>query len=259
MAKPPLRTDEPLDRCVCRPLARGIVWLLAPTPVTPNQLTIVACVLGTAVGVALGFHQGVIAAALTLGYLAFDCADGQLARLRGGGGYLGRAVDGVGDYITATAMHLGLAAWIAADQGLVTGLAWAVAAGLSMAWASFLLDRYKRRYRGDTDDIEAIQREADETPGLGGWLVARLLPYARSLEAGAQVIDRPLYQERLRLPMLLWLLNGPTMHVAVLAVCGVLGRPIWYAWMAVGPMNVVTVFSLSLQRHLERREPAVLR
>lgn len=256
----PLTTDEPTDRVFSRPVASLIVKLAAPTPITPNQITGIATLFGIAVGVALWRHEGWIAAACILGYLAFDCADGQLARLRGGGGYLGRAMDGIGDYITAIAVHVGLALWLGDERGSwIVGWVLSAAAGGAMAWASFLLDRYKRRYTGATDDIEAIQQEAAERGGLAGRLVIGMLPYAKRLDTeGVAIPDRDAYQRRLRVPMLLWLLNGPTMHFTLMAACCVLGRPALYAFIAVGPMLLVTLLTLWLQRRLEEGEPAVV-
>lgn len=256
--KRPLVTDEPVDRWLSRPLARVVVAVLARTPVTANQLTLVATLFGIGVGVSLWLHEGVVAAGLMVGYLAFDCADGQLARLRGGGGYLGRAMDGLGDYATAVAIHLGLAAWLGQDRGFLYGFAWSAAAGASMAWSSFLLDRYKRRYSGNTDDLEAIRQEAQEAGGLKGWAIATLLPYAQRLDSDHAVPDRERYRERVRPAMILWLLNGPTMHVALMGVLAVWCLPWCYVWVAIGPLNLLTLVTWFVQRHLERRDPAVV-
>ena len=254
----PLITDEPVDRVFSRPVARVLVKLLAPTPITANQVTAFAAVIGLALGVALWREQGWIAAGLALAFLAFDCVDGQLARLRGGGGYLGRAIDGFGDYTTAVAMHVGLALWISARHGPVCGWTASAVAGFAMAWASFLLDRYKRRYRGDTDDLVALRAEAEQTRGLKGWMVSTLEPYAKRLDGGVTIPDRGAYQARVRVPMVLWLLNGPTMHMAVLAVCVVLERPEIYAVLAAAPMLLVTVLTLGVQRRAEGRDPSVV-
>lgn len=258
-APAPLSTDEPFDRVFSRPVAEGIVRLAAPTPITPNQITGIAALFGVAVGVAIACHVSWLGAACLLGYLAFDCADGQLARLRGGGGYLGRAMDGAGDYIAAVAIHIGLALWIGDRHGSwVAGWLLSAGAGGALIWASFLLDRYKRRYRGDVDDLDALRAEAARTPGIGGWLIARLEPYAEKLEAGVRVPDRPAYQARVRLPMRLWLWNGPSMHFCVMAVCFVFDRPGLYALIAMGPMVLMTLLALWLQLRAERRAPAVV-
>jgi len=247
-----------VDRFVARPLATILVKLLAPTPITPNQVTGIAALFGVGVGVALYLGPGVLAACCMLGFLCFDCADGQLARLRGTTGYLGRAVDGFGDYVTGIALHLGLIFWLQTEYGLLLTLGLTVAAGAAMAWASFLLDRYKRRYRGDTDDLEAIRQEVVATPGVKGWMISTLLPYAVRLDGGVRITDRPVYQARVRLPMRLWLLNGPTMHFAAGAICALLGRPELYLGIALGPLLLLSLFTLWLQIRLERRQPAVI-
>ena len=256
----PIKTDELLDRVFSRPVAAGIVRLVAPTPITPNQITFVACLFGIGVGIALGFQHGVAAALCLLGYLAFDCADGQLARRRGGGGYLGRAVDGVGDYVAAVAIHVGLALWIhRIHDSWVVGWLMSAGAGAALIWASFMLDRYKRRYTGDVDDLAALRAEAAASPPVARWLIARLEPYAEKLDGGVSVPDRSAYQARVRLPLILWLWNGPTTHFSVMIVCFVLGRPDLYAWIAMGPMALLTALTLLVQTRVERRPPSVVR
>lgn len=255
-----LTTDELPDRVFSRPVASLIVKLVAPTPITPNQVTGIAVLFGVGIGVALGYQRGWIAAGCILGYLAFDCADGQLARHRGGGGYLGRAMDGIGDYITAIAVHVGLALWIGATSGsYVVGWLLSAGAGGAMAWASFLLDRYKRRYKGEEDDLELLRREAEATPGVRGWMISTLEPYAQRLDGGMIIPDREAYQARVRLPMRLWLLGGPTMHFTAMAICFVLARPEIYAAIALGPMLVFTAITWMIQKRRESMPPSVVR
>jgi hypothetical protein len=46
-----IRSDELIDRCFSRPIARAIVAIVRPTPVTPNMLTVIATCCGVAAGV----------------------------------------------------------------------------------------------------------------------------------------------------------------------------------------------------------------
>jgi phosphatidylglycerophosphate synthase len=255
----PIRTDEPVDRFFSRPVAGLLVRALAPTAITANQVTGISAFFGVCVGVALWFHQGLIAAVCVLAYLAFDCADGQLARVRGGGGYLGRAMDGFGDYITAVAIHVGMAIWIGDLQGSwLAGWCLSALAGAGMAWASFQLDRYKRRYSGTGDDLAVLRAEAEATPGIKGWMISTLEPYALKLDAGALIPDLEAYQARMRWPIILWLSNGPTAHCAAMTVCFAFGRPDIYAAIAAAPMMLLTLLSLWIQHRAEAREPAVV-
>lgn len=94
-----------------RPLGRVFAAAAHQLGLTPNQVTLISAAftltgialiallppsLGTAVGVAL---------ALVLGY-AFDAADGQLARLRGGGSLTGEWLDHVIDSFKIATLHL---------------------------------------------------------------------------------------------------------------------------------------------------------
>lgn len=259
MVRPPLRTDEPVDRWFSRPAAAALVGVLRRTPITPNQVTALAASFGVAAGVLLAFGQGVLSAAALAAFMALDCADGQLARIRGGGGYLGRAVDGLGDYATGVAVHLGMLVLMlrqGMDLPLTLGLV--LGAAVSMSWSSFLLDRYKRRYRGDMDDVPAMRREAEVVGGLAGRLILSLIPYSARLEGGASVPDLLAYQARVRGPMRLWLLCGPTMHFAAMAVCFAFLRADLYCWIALLPLNLLTAAALLWQSRLERRAPAVI-
>ena len=88
MVRKPLVVDEPVDRWFSRPLAHAVVFVAAPTPITANQLTALGSLFGVAAGVAAGMGEGALCAAGIVVFLIVDCADGQLARLRGVSGFL---------------------------------------------------------------------------------------------------------------------------------------------------------------------------
>lgn len=105
------------SRWVNRPLGRLFAALAFKVGATPNQVTLVAAVctfVGPAMLVLLPatVSSGLIAAGLlVLGY-ALDAADGQLARLRGGGSISGEWLDHVLDCIKCSVLHLVVAvAW----------------------------------------------------------------------------------------------------------------------------------------------------
>ncbi len=78
------RHDQLFNVYVMRPLAAGAVHVLAPTSVTPNQLTLVS--LGVFVVAAMllalldSWVGGVVAVLVLEASYLFDCADGMLAR-----------------------------------------------------------------------------------------------------------------------------------------------------------------------------------
>ena len=76
--------DQLFNTYLMRPLAAGVVAILAPTPITPNQLTLlnlfIFVVAAALFAVMPGYLGGVIGAAvLEVSYL-FDCTDWMLAR-----------------------------------------------------------------------------------------------------------------------------------------------------------------------------------
>lgn len=94
---------------VCRPPAAVVVYALKNTPVTPNQVTfasLAVCAVAAAMFVLLTGHLWVFLAALVF-ELSFvlDCADGQLARVRGAASTLGHLLDFLMDEIKAMLLY----------------------------------------------------------------------------------------------------------------------------------------------------------
>lgn len=254
MQGPLTNTDEWVDRLWSRPVASLLVWACRRTPVTPNQLTLVGAAHGIAAGVFLGLGWGGLSAAALAGFLAWDCADGGLARVRGGGSWLGRAVDGLGDYATGLAVHVGLVAWIAEIQGLERALWLGALSGVSLALCSMALDRYKRRYRGERDDLAEILRSRDHERGWRRWLLGRLVAYTERVNREAPIADLERYKVRAAPALRAWLGAGPSTHFGLLAVLAAFGEPVLYAWVALVPLNAVAVIAFALQRQAERAE-----
>lgn len=253
MSKPDLVLDEWVDRVFSRPLARLVVAVARRTPITPNGLTLISGSWGVVAGVCLALGHGIGAACGILLFLIFDCSDGQLARLRGGGGVYGRAFDGVGDYISAVSIHLGLGIGLARG-----GLVWwqavglTVGAGFALWWASFLLDRYKRRYGQKRDDLDEVRTEIEISSGFKRFVLKRFLTYAEQLERDdVDISDVKAYREKTRGPMRWFLLNGPTMHYFVMAGFLAVGMPVEYCWVAIAGLGI-TVATLLWQQRAEQ-------
>ncbi|MEU9143153.1 CDP-alcohol phosphatidyltransferase family protein [Streptomyces sp. NPDC048349] len=98
------------SRFVNRPTGRYLAAGSYALGLTPNQVTLISAAfsLGAAAAVALSapsWGLGIaVWAALAVGF-AFDSADGQLARLRGGGSAAGEWLDHVVDCAKLTALH----------------------------------------------------------------------------------------------------------------------------------------------------------
>src|SRR5687767_4625850 len=131
---------------VARPPAAIVVYFLAKTPITPNQVTFLSAVVaaGAAAMFALlpGYMWLVVAALVFEFSFVLDCADGQLARLRKIASPLGHLLDFLMDELKAMFMFgaVAIRLWQETqdERLLVIGLAglFCLAAGLSLT--SFL-------------------------------------------------------------------------------------------------------------------------
>ena len=146
------RTKKPNDiiwnRLVARPLAAVLVVPLARTAITPNQVTFATLpvfLAGAAVLAALPTWGALIAGAaiIELSYV-LDCADGQLARLKGSSSPVGAHLDFLMDELKAFALIAAIAIrlWLPArdPRWLLEGLA-----GLAVVAGAISLTTFVRR------------------------------------------------------------------------------------------------------------------
>lgn len=99
--------DELINIYLLRPIASMIVWILYPSSVTPNQVTIVAILLGFAATWTYTLNTPVaiaFAGVLVMMKDVFDDADGQLARAKQMYSRRGRFLDSIGDFLVNVAV-----------------------------------------------------------------------------------------------------------------------------------------------------------
>lgn len=267
--------DEWWDAHVNRPLAALMVDLVANTRVTPNQITTVAASFGLTAALLLvtGASSAVgWAGVLIYGYMILDCADGQLARKRGGGTFIGRLWDGFADWTVALAIHLGLIGYLSVHSMTIFGREMsgfalfliAAAAGVSMGLHCMYYDLLKNRLRAragepsECDDPEDIQRRIDQSESsmLRFWL--RIYHVYCSWQAHLRTKERiplasPVELTREVAVLRRWGLIGPTMHLLVFAVAATLstlspwGFALYIGYSAIFA-NVVMVWLLARHR-----------
>jgi len=119
-----------VEKWIDRPLASIVVSLVFPTSVTPNQLTVVAFIIG--IGAAALFAWGTAgtvlwAAVLCEVSLVFDCADGMLARARNTcsrfGSFFDLFLDRISDFCVMLGITIGFYRSGSGDKSrLVLGL-----------------------------------------------------------------------------------------------------------------------------------------
>lgn len=155
------------SRTVNRPLGRRLAALAHVVGATPDQVTALSGAV-TAAGIAAialapapsgaGRWWGVVVAALLVAGYALDAADGQLARLRGGGSLAGEWLDHVVDAAKIATLHLAVAvgAWRAGVEGpwLLVPLAFSA---VSSTWFfTIILNDHLRRLAGGVDGQASV-------------------------------------------------------------------------------------------------------
>lgn len=249
--------EEGLDLILFRPFAFVLVKIFQPTPVTPNQITLISLILGLISGYC--FWQGtpgwVLLGAVFLFWTnVFDCADGMLARVKGSSSVIGYILDGMVDYIT----HIVVFVSILHGLSLRTGdpvFIWSIGvpAGLSFAWWCAMVDRFRnqwqaRVYKKRTDPAEEVRelREISaEWKATGSHPGQRVLInfytfYVSLWYSGPVHSQSGNFQDayldkwkKIREPVMrMAIFTGPTMHLFLIIMAGLLDILLWYVWFA---------------------------
>jgi len=249
--------DETFDHWICRPMGRRLAQTLVGTRITADQVTGVAALFGTLAGVGFAFPwpgPAIGAGSLFL-MMVLDCTDGEIARMRGGGSWRGRVLDGMADLATAFSVHLGMLLYLVRQQPLVRGYelnAWvlffvALFAGASMAWNSAVVDGAKQRLRDRTVDRELGRYSHEPKTLWDRFLYWFLLHYVDRIDRAAA----PCHGSYTSYRVLQW--TGPTHHhlgmvIAGLAVGAFPLAPLWYFLISLGPANLLVAGALALAR-----------
>jgi phosphatidylglycerophosphate synthase len=147
-----LDVEEPVDVYVHRPLAYLLARALLPTPVSPNLVTIASMGIGVYAAVLMVSesvpHHFQWAALCAFASTVFDCADGQLARMRKTSSVIGRMLDGTADVIVTAAILVAGGWYIVQKYGSNTWLAlggvlFTVVCGVATSIQTTLFDHYK--------------------------------------------------------------------------------------------------------------------
>ena len=232
--KPP-EAEELVDEFIHRPLARRVVALLIPTPITPNQVTLLSALFGMASGAALvaAARQPLwllVAALLLFTSVVLDCCDGQLARARKISSTTGAILDGIADYA------VGLSIGVCGSYYMVTvfGSPWYWLLGLagiaSAAAQSALFDHAKTRYLARVsggyaereEDIDKVGRDRAAARAEGRLVDVILLwvyeTYSRAQHAALAIPAAPdpvAYRAAHAGRMRAWALLGIGTHFAL--------------------------------------------
>jgi phosphatidylglycerophosphate synthase len=183
----PREVEETIDVYVHRPLAYVLARALYRSPISPDAVTALSILAGIASAVSLlvSFPYHLQAGGLLLFLSAvLDCADGQLARMRGTSSLFGRMLDGTADLITVAAVapaslwvmwcQLTTPLWVKGTVLLVTCIA-----VVTTSFHTTMYDHYKNvflRLTGpyqEGEDYESARDRREKTRGTTS-LVANL-------------------------------------------------------------------------------------
>jgi phosphatidylglycerophosphate synthase len=234
--------EELVDFYFHRPIARRLGSLLLPTPITPDQVTLLSGIFGVAGGVALWLGADRPALRLAAAVLLFvsvvlDCTDGFLARARRQISRTGVILDGVAD--SAVGLTVLVAATALAWRQHPTPLTWVVGllAIASTEAQCFLFDAAKEHYvtglgipyAGSklllADHWTEIERARHERRWADALLLSMFLSYARIVRALGGDSALPIHP-RTRRQVRVWALLGLGTHMACLYVAAALSA-VW--------------------------------
>ena len=223
--------EEFFDLILFRPLAFVFVKGISSTRITPNQLTLAGILFYLAAGICIS--TGSIEAVFAAGFMisignVLDCADGQLARVKQTSSEFGRILDGIGDYVSAIALFVGIGMW-GSSQSYDPLIWWmiVIATGVTYSWQASLVDYYRNEFimyaEGKQDFIvDEIKKSKDnlrkikdvEGKGFNRFMLSTYIIYStlQSIIQPKQVkIDMNLseqYVKRYSFLLRLWCFNG---------------------------------------------------
>ncbi len=263
-----VEVEELFDLIFYRPLAFIFVKLIYPTNLTPNQITILALIIGIIGGVIISFNSPtylIIAAVFLIIYDVLDCSDGQLARLKKNGTSVGRILDGVADYFVTIAVYLGIGFGFASssnDPLFYWGLL--VIAGASNIIHAVALDYYRNRFIDYATNRESLLGEnlkefEDEYAKIkneGGsyfqfailWIYLKysnlqLKASKTTVNASVKKYDGDDFYKRNKKIMHLWTYIGPTSELTFIIITALFNRLDIYI---IGMITVVNLYALIL-------------
>lgn len=253
-----------------RPIGYQFARFFAAIGFTPSMVSL----LGAAIGVVAGhlyfyadLRLNILGMLLHVVTNTLDNADGQLARLTNRGSMHGAIMDGFADYIVFVSVYLHLSLRYIAESGSSAIWILAIAAGVSHALQSMMIDYYRNAYlqfvagksSADANASETVRAAYEATSWRELWKKLSLrnyLNYTRQQEALAPNLLRlrlatagatpPWLTEEFRArckPLVKWcnLLATNTRMLILFAVL-LYGRPLCYFAIEVSVLNLLLIF-----------------
>jgi len=269
-----VEVEELIDLYFYRFLGYGFVKTISWSSMTPNQVTYVGMIFG--VLSALSFVKTALIPAALFLLLAnvLDCADGQLARLKKNGTYLGGIIDGFFDYIVGSATIIGIGVCLAQEHDplLITMLT--LAAGFSRAFQNILVDQrrhfFSKSASFETDafhlDHQDLLQHRKNLTGQSGHLLEKTiircgLTYIAIQRFGIRMTRVTFtdfkifndYPDHRAFLLRSWSFLGSSTHITLAIVAALLDRLTWYFWITLTIGNLYLVMLVLTETFLVHR------
>jgi phosphatidylglycerophosphate synthase len=269
--------QDALNHYLYHPLAWQLARLLAPTPITPNMVSVFGGLMVVAAGAVYWSTSGplwaMLGMLLHMSWHVVDGADGDLARITGRTSPLGELIDGICDYVSHIVLYVLLALVLTRTLGSGWAWFWTLAAGAGHIVQANHVEVQRRFYQHWTygtpwlHNASGSDRLLFSDRGGIGWLlrvvVAGYLRLAAGMSPNALRIDaavtramanEPALLARIRAevqreqrPLLVMLRYlGPNPRAILLGLSMIAGSPLWYyIYLSVG-LNLLLMLSVRL-------------
>ncbi len=276
----PVRRAEEIEEIsnlyVIHPLAGWLARLFAGLGISANAVSLTGMALGVLAGFAYYHFRDLAFAlagfALMVGWHVLDGADGQVARLTHTQSELGKVLDGICDYVTFTAVYVGLALSLSAEWG---GWIWPLMllAGICHAVQSAAYERQRQEYSFWARERPAAEHENRGTlhPGTAssswlagllhrfyGWMQLCLsgptvefheqLAAALKAEPGRAEAIGADYRASFAPALRQWSILSANYHTLAIFIAAAFKAPQYYFWFEIVGFNAVLIALLMHQR-----------
>lgn len=233
---------------------------------SPTAVTWVALAAGAVGGAAVAVPRFAwLGVALLILHGVLDSADGQLARMTGQSTEFGRMMDGVAGYVTHIALYLGALASAFSRGGHWSLWLVAIAAGMSTVVHAQMYDYHRTTYAAIAIKGHPSLLPRPAVPGLvGGYegmqrAISGLHPDVeraiqhRAVNGVVSHDDRLRYRQHFYRRVRGWNLMGDNLRRLSTVVAVASGRPEWFIFAELGPVNVLFVVLWWLQWRADAR------
>lgn len=272
--------EDPTNLYFIHPISARLVPVFAKYGIKPNSVSLIGMGCGIAAGFAYSAYHwswcAVLGFMLMLCWHVMDGADGQLARLTKSYSELGKVLDGICDYVTFTAVYVGLAVAMSAVDG---GWVWwvVVLSGITHALQSAVYEMQRQDYNllGLGRASAALPEMSEKPKGFAAslhhvyaqiqiWGAGGAVQFRQSFFRA--LAERPDDQERLRAayrerfaPVIRrWGILGSNYRTLGLFIAALIKLPLIYFIFEIFGFSAILIFLLAAQRRRYQDFLAVL-